>query len=86
MKRDRWCYVLYCALWGILAAFCVVMAIMTARAEFKQIKMLSDGTTPAYAGDSGPVVTAGAGTVPEEGEIRVEWNGNWDCKCGRCGE
>ena len=81
-KRDRWCYVLYCALWGILAAFCVVMAIMTARAESKQIKMLSDGTIPAYAGDSGPVVTAGAGAVPEEGEDTMERNR--DCKCGRC--
>ena len=86
MKRDRWCYVLYCALWGILAAFCVVMAIMTARVEFKEIKMLSEGTVPAYAGDSGPVVTAGAGAVPEEGEIIVEWNGNRVCKCGRCGD
>lgn len=86
MKRDRGCYVLYCALWGLLLAFVIVMTVVAARLEWREIKRLTDGTVPAYAGDSGPVVTAGAGAVPEEGEIRVEWKENRNCKCGRCGD
>ena len=84
IKRDRWCYVLYCALWGLLLAFVIVMVVIVTPLEVREIKRLKNGTVPAYAGDSGPVVTAGAGAVPEEGEVIVEWNENRNCKCGRC--
>lgn len=86
MKRDRWCYALYCALWGLLLAFVITMTVVAARLEWQEIKRLTNGTIPAYAGDSGPVVTAGAGAVPMEGENEMEVMINKDCKCGRCGD
>lgn len=85
-KRDKWCYALYCVLWGLLLAFVIAMTVAAARLEWKEIKRLTNGTIPAYAGDSGPVVTAGAGEVPEEGEDMVEGTIDTDCRCGRCGD
>ena len=67
-----------------MLAFVIAMTVVAARLEWKEFKRLSNGTVPAYAGDSGPVVTAGAGAVPEEGEDTMEKKR--DCKCGRCGD
>lgn len=80
-KRDKWCYVLYCALWGLLLAFVIAMTVVAARLEWKEFKRLADGPVPTYPDDLGPVVTAGAGEGLEEGNITIELQPYPLCKC-----
>ena len=72
---ERQCCILYRVL--VSLAIAVVVALTVAGAKLgidKRIK--ADGPIPAYAGDTGPVIPAGAGEAAPESE------GERQCPCG----
>ena len=73
--NERQCCILYRVLLSLAIAVVVVLTVIAAKLEIYEHRRLA-GPVPAYSGDAGPVITAGAGEAAPESE------GARPCPCG----
>jgi len=79
--NERQCCILYWVLVSLAIAVVVALTVAGAKLGIDERKLRTDGPIPAYAGDTGPVITAGAATAAGTVTEPTESDAAGQCKC-----